>query len=100
MGIMKFKLYNSKSAYITRLNLVNKDLGFPNKNYSKIINGIRKHFVADKIMTRTWAEENPRETKLNQFPFPVEKSMETSFTGFVEYNPEWFEEIEPKIISK
>ena len=88
---MKFKLFNTKSTYTARLNLVNTDLGFPNKKYSKIINGERKHFVDDKIMTRTWADENPRETKLNQFPFPVEKSMEVSFTGLVEYNEDWYE---------
>ena len=99
---MKFKLFNSKSTYTARLNLVNKDLGFPNKKYSKILRGIRKHFVADRIMTRTWADENPRETKLNQLPFPVSKEMEKDFIGLLEYNPEWYpiEKIEPKIISK
>lgn len=88
MGIMKFKLFNSKSAYTARLNLINKDLGFPNKKYSKILNGIRKHFIANKIMTRTWAEENPILTEQNQYPFPVSKEMEKDFIGLVEYNPE------------
>ena len=99
---MKFKLFNSKSTYTARLNLVNQELGFSNKNYSKILHGKRVHFVADKIMTRTWANENPVLTEQNQYAFPVEKSMEASFTGLVEYNPSWYpiEEMEAKIITK
>lgn len=99
---MKFKLFNSKSAYTTKLNLVNTEKGFPNKNYSKILRGKRVHFVADRIMTRTWAEENPRETKLKQLPFPVSEEMEKDFTRLVEYDENWFPktEIEPKTMIK
>jgi len=99
---MKFKLYISKSEYTKRLNLVNEKLGFPSKKYSKILNGKRQHFVADRIMTRTWADENPRLTEQNQYAFPISKEMEKDFTGFVEYDENWYPiaEIEPKIITK
>lgn len=99
---MKYKLFNSKSTYTARLNLVNKEKSFPSKNYSKILRGKIVHFVADKIMTRTWADENPRETKLKQLPFPVSKEMEKDFTGLVEYDENWFpiESIESKILPK
>lgn len=102
MGIMKFKLYISKSEYTKRLNLINEKLGFPSKRYSKIKNGVREHFVSDKIMTRTWAEENPRLTEQNKYAFPVSESIEEYFLGLVEYSPEWYpvKEIETKIITK
>lgn len=96
---MKFKLYISKSEYTKRLNLVNEKLGFPNKKYDKIVNGKRQHFVADKIMTRTWANENLKLTEQNQYAFPVSEEIEKDFTGLVEYNPEWYP-VDTEIITK
>jgi len=97
---MKFKLYISKAKYTAKLNEINTQLGFPSKRYSKFINGVRKHFVADRVMTRTWADENPRETELKQFAFPVNKEMEKEFTALVEYDKDWYPIEEIKIIKK
>lgn len=87
---MKFKIYDSKIEYIIKLDEINKQLNFPSKNYSKILNGKRIHFIADKIMTRTWADENPRLTEQNKYAFPVDEDMEKNFIGLEDYDSNWY----------
>lgn len=93
-NMMRFKLYNLKSEYIEQLNTINEEKGFPNKGYSKIINGVRKYFVSDKIMTRTWAREDPRETKEKKFPLPIPGENEKDFTieELVKFDKNWYPE--------
>ena len=86
-----YKLYSTRANYTKKLNEINLKMGFPSKKYSKILAGKRKHFIAKKIMTRTWANENPQITKQGKYAFPVPKEMEKDFTGLVEYNNNWYE---------
>lgn len=91
---MRFKLYDLKSEYIKQLGIINSEMCFPSKKYSKIINGKRQHFVADRVMTRTWANENPRETKEKKFILPIPKFIEVDFEKgeLVEYDKNWYPE--------
>ena len=59
---MKYKLYISKTEYTKRLEIINKEMGFPSKKYQKYVLGRLRNFTSKKIMTRTWANENPRKT--------------------------------------
>lgn len=85
---MKFKLYISKSEYTKRLEIINEKMGFPSKKYQKYIMGRLRNFTSKKIMTRTWANENPRKTKLGEYPLPIEG--QTNLTGLVEYDKNWY----------
>ena len=85
---MKFKLYKSKSEYTKSLNLINEEMGFPSKKYQKYIRGRLRKFTSNKIMTRTWADENPKKTLQNKYPMPIEG--ETTLTGLVDYNENWY----------
>ena len=94
---MKYKLYSSKLEYTKELNLINKEMGFPSNKGLVFENGkwIEKTF--DRIMTRTWANENPRITLQDKYPLPIEGV--TKLIGLVDYDKTWYpvEEFEPKV---
>ena len=93
--VHKYKLYNLLSDYTIKLNEINILLDFPNKKGTRLVDGEWEELTFKNIMTRTWADENPKETSQYQYPFPVKGSLEPLFTGLVEWSAEWYpEEIE------
>ena len=86
---MKYKLYTSKSEYTKRLEIINKEMGFPSKKYQKYVLGRLRNFTSKKIMTRTWANENPRKTLSGEYPLPIEGK---SLTGLVNYDKNWYDD--------
>ena len=86
----KYKLYNSEFDYTIKLNEINILLDFPNKKGTRLVDVEWKELTFKNIMTRTWADENPRLTQFNQLAFPVSKEMEKDFTGLVEYDEDWY----------
>ena len=97
----KYKLYNSEFDYTIKLNEINILLDFPNKKGTRLVDGEWKELTFKNIMTRTWADENPRLTQFNQLAFPVSKEMEKDFTGLVEYDEDWYpEEIIEQVIKR
>jgi len=92
--IYKYKLYSSKLEYTKRLNLINKEMGFPSNKGTRLVDGKWKELTFDRVMTRTWANENPRITLLNQYPLPVEGF--SKLTELVDYNKTWYP-VEPII---
>ena len=96
--LMKFKLYLSKTEYTKRLNIFNKEMGFQSNKGTRLVNGQWKELNFSKVMTRTWADENPRITLQSKYPLPIEGK--TTLTGLVDYDKNWYpiEEIEPKVI--
>lgn len=100
MGIMteiyKYRLYVDINAYISFLNRINVFLVFPSKNYEKIRHGKRKKYTSDKVMTRTWAEESPRETLQGRYPMPVDLVLKAEFNIpdilLVDYDPDWYDD--------
>lgn len=95
--IYKYRLYVDINAYISFLNQINTFLVFPSKSYEKIRHGKRKKYTSDKVMTRTWAIESPRETLQGRYPMPVDLILKEKFnipdTQLVNYDPDWYPEI-------
>ena len=94
--VYKYKLYSSKSEYTKELESINTKMGFPSHKGTRLINGKWKELTFDRVMTRTWANENPRITLLNKYPLPIEGV--TKLIGLVDYDKTWYpveEIIEP-----
>jgi len=92
--IYKYKLYSLKSDYAKELESINTKMGFPSHKGTKLVDGKWKELTFDRVMTRTWAEENPRITLLNQYPLPVEGGVK--LTELVDYDKTWYP-VEPII---
>ena len=92
--IYKYKLYSLKSDYAKELESINTKMGFPSHKGTRLINGEWKELTFDRVMTRTWANENPKITLLNKYPLPIEGV--TKLTELVDYNKTWHP-IEPII---
>ncbi len=84
----KYKLYSLKSNYTKKLEKINTKMGFPSNKGTKLVDGKWKELTFSKIMTRTWAEENPRQTLSGKYPLPIEGA--TNLTGLVDYDEKWY----------
>ena len=98
--LMVYKLYTLKTEYTKELEKINLKMGFPSNKGTRLVNGKWKELTFKKIMTRTWAEENPRITLTNKYPLPIEGA--TKLTGLVDYDKDWYpiEEIIEKVIKR
>ena len=97
--LMVYKLYTLKTEYTKELDKINLAMGFPSNKGTRFINGKWKELTFKKIMTRTWADENPRITLTNKYPLPIEDI--TKLTGLVDYDETWYStEIIEKVIKR
>jgi len=85
---MKFKLYTSKIEYIKELGKINTRMGFPSNKGIRLVDGEWKELTFDRIMIRTWADENPRQTLSGKYPLPIEDV--TNLTGLIDYDENWY----------
>ena len=96
---MLYKLYILKTEYTKELEKINLKMGFPSNKGTRLVNGKWKELTFKKIMTRTWANENPRITLTSKYPLPIEGV--TKLTGLLDYDETWYStEIIEQVIKK
>ena len=96
----KFRIFDTKSDYLEKLNEINLKYGYPSKEYSKILSGKRIHFVCDTVVTRTYAIENPRQTKNGKYVFPMLDYVKEEFSVLVDYDTTWYKKEEIEMLIK